>query len=86
MEDKNINIENQLTTQELSFFKLLDERQRRLYLGEKAILLGRSGCKIISEQYGVDIKTVRQGKKEFLHLEDDEPKHVRKKGGGAKKN
>lgn len=86
MEDKNNNIDKQLTTQELSFFKMLNERQRRLYLGEKAISQGKSGCKIISERYGVDIKTVRQGKREFLNLEEIAPTHIRKKGGGAKKN
>lgn len=86
MEDKNINIENQLTTQELTFFKMLNECQKRLYLGEKAVSLGRSGCTIISERYGVDIKTVRQGKREFLNLEEIAPAHIRKKGGGAKKN
>lgn len=86
MEDKNINIESQLTTHELSFFKLLDERQKRLYLGGKAASLGRSGCAVISKLYGVNIKTVRRGKKEYLNLEEVAPKHIRKKGGGAKKN
>ena len=55
-------------------------------LVKKAIALGRSGCRIIAERYGVNIKTVRQGKKEFLNPDFDAPVHIRKKGGGAKKN
>lgn len=86
MEDNSINSQNKLTEQELWFYNRLDELQRRMYLGEKTIALGRSGCRIIAERYGVNIKTVRQGKKEFLNTDFDAPVHIRKKGGGAKKN
>ena len=86
MEDNSINSQNKLTEQELWFYNRLDELQRRMYLGEKAIALGRSGCRIIAERYGVNIKTVRQGKKEFLNPDFDAPVHIRKKRGGAKKN
>lgn len=85
MEDNSINSQNKLTEQERWFYNRLDELQKRMYLGEKAIALGRSGCRIIAERYGVNIKTVRQGKKDFLNPDLDAPVHIRKKGGGAKK-
>jgi len=86
MEEQNTNPETKLTEFELRFFNRLNEYQKRMYLGEKAIALGRSGCRIIAEQYGVNIKTVRQGKKEYLDPNLEFPEHIRKKGGGAKKN
>lgn len=75
-----------ISEDELLYYKQLDERQRRLYLGMKAKGLGRSGSRIVSEAFGVNIKTVRAGKKELSQLPKTPLKRVRKSGGGAKKN
>lgn len=40
MEDNSINSQNKLTERELWFYNRLDELQRRMYLGEKAVALG----------------------------------------------
>jgi hypothetical protein len=75
-----------ISEEELRYYKQLDERQGRLFLGMKALLLGRSGSRIVSEAFGVNIKTVRAGKKELSQLPESPPKRIRKVGGGAKKN
>jgi hypothetical protein len=75
-----------ISEDELRYYKQLDERQRRLFLGMKAKSLGRCGSRIVSDAFGVDIKTVRAGKKELSQLPDSPPKRIRKPGGGAKKN
>lgn len=74
-----------ISEDELRYYKQLDERQGQLFLGMKAKLLGRSGCRIVSEAFGVNIKTVREGKKALSQLPDSPPKRIRKAGGGAKK-
>jgi hypothetical protein len=75
-----------ITEDEIRYYKQLDERQGRLFLGMKAKSLGRSGVRIVSEAFGVDSKTVRKGKSELLTLPETPPKRTRKPGGGAKKN
>ncbi|MDR2950598.1 MAG: hypothetical protein LBV71_15530 [Prevotella sp.] len=45
-----------ISEDELRYYKQLDERQGRLFLGMKAKLLGRGGCRIVSEAFGVNIK------------------------------
>ena len=74
-----------VTLLEYSYFKQLDERQQRLYLGLKAKLLGWHGVGLISIAYGVDVKTIRKGKAELLDLPATAIKRIRKVGGGAKK-
>ena len=74
-----------VTEDEIRYFKQLDERQQRLYLGLKAKLHGWHGVKLVSEAYGVDVKTVRSGKSELSDLPATPPARVRKTGGGAKK-
>ena len=71
---------------EIRYYKQLDERQGRMFLGMKAKLLGRSGVRLVSETFGVDSKTVRKGKRELSELPDTPAKRIRKVGGGAKKN
>jgi hypothetical protein len=75
-----------ISEDELRYYKQLDERQGRLFLGMKAKSLGRSGSRIVSAAFGVNIKTVRAGKRELSQLPDSPPKRIRKPGGGAKKN
>ena len=57
-----------ISEDELRYYKQLDERQRRLFLGMKAKSLGRSGSRIVSKAFGVNIKTVCEGKKELSLL------------------
>jgi hypothetical protein len=76
----------EVTATEIRYFKQLDERQQRLYLGLKADLLGTHGVKLVSEAYGVDIKTVMKGKIELSDLPSVPLKRIRKVGGGPKKN
>lgn len=75
-----------ISEDELRYYKQLDERQGRLFLGMKAKSLGCSGSRLVSDAFGVDIRTVRAGKKELSELPETPPKRVRKPGGGAKKN
>jgi hypothetical protein len=75
-----------ISEDEIRYYKQLDERQGRLFLGMKAKSLGRSGVRLVSETFGVDAKTVRKGKSELIELPDKPPKRIRKVGGGAKKN
>jgi glucose-6-phosphate dehydrogenase assembly protein OpcA len=74
-----------VTVEEIRYFKQLDERQQRLYVGLKAQLLGWHGVKLVSDAYGVDVKTVRKGKAELIDLPDAPVKKIRKKGSGPKK-
>lgn len=75
----------EITIEEHNYFKQLDERQRRLYVGLKAKLLGRHGVRLVSIAYNVDIKTVRKGKAEVSNLPSTPTKRIRKEGGGPKK-
>lgn len=75
-----------ITEDELRYYKQLDERMQRLFLGMKAKELGRSGVRLVSEAFCVDPKTVRKGKAELEFLPDIPVKRIRKPGGGAKKN
>jgi hypothetical protein len=75
-----------ITDDEIRYYKQLDERQGRLFLGIKAKLLGRSGVRRVSEAFGVNAKTIRKGKSELTELPETPPNRIRKTGGGAKKN
>lgn len=75
-----------ITEDELRYYKQLDERMQRLFLGMKAKQLGRSGVGLVSEAFSMDPKTVRKGKEELESLPDIPVKRIRKSGGGAKKN
>jgi len=63
---------------------LLNERQRRLYLGAEAESLGRGGITLISNLTGADHKTIRQGIKELGNPDMvAKPKdRIRREGGG----
>jgi hypothetical protein len=75
-----------ITEDEIRYYKQLDERQQRLFLGMRAKQLGRSGVRLVSEAFGANSKTVRKGKEELSWLPDVPGRRVRKAGGGAKKN
>lgn len=71
---------------ELRYFKQLDERQQRLYLGLKAKDIGWHGVNQVSKAYCVNAKTVRQGKIELSTLPILPLKRIRKTGSGPKKS
>lgn len=75
----------EITATEIQYFKQLDERQRRLYLGLQAQKIGWRGVKMVSDAYKVNAKTVRKGKSELSDLESFPPSRIRKTGGGPKK-
>lgn len=75
----------EVTIVEHNYFKQLDERQQRLYLGLKAQLLGWHGVRLVSIAYNVDVKTIRKGKAELVQLPGLPTKRIRKVGGGPKK-
>lgn len=78
----------EVTAEDILYFKQLDERQRRLYLGLQAQKLGWHGVSRLSAAYGVNVKTIRKGKSELLQLSDlsdHSAKRIRKVGGGPKK-
>ena len=68
------------------FYSTLNERQRRLYVGQLAIDLGHGGTKIVSESFNIDPKTVRSGVIELEGKSFISSERVRKEGGGRKKN
>ena len=45
-----------ITEDELRYYKQLDERMQRLFLGMKAKQLGRSDVRLVSEAFSVDPK------------------------------
>ena len=73
------------TTDEIRYFKQLDERQKRLFAGLRAKILGRPGVGLVSAALGIDKNRVRRGKAELNDLPASPDKQIRKAGGGAKK-
>lgn len=63
------------------FFSLLDEQQRRLYVGLESMKLGRGGDTKIAELLGVAVRTVARGR-EQLGSRDVELEGIRRSGGG----
>lgn len=67
----------------------LDERTRRLWLGNEALAKGWGGIEIVSQATGADRETISKGQKEVhrfpLVIYTGDPKSVRKEGGGRKK-
>jgi len=65
----------------IMFFSLLNERERRLYVGLESLKLGYGGDRRIGELLGVDFRTVAKGRQELLQR-DVECERIRKSGGG----
>lgn len=64
-----------------TFLSVLNEKQRRLYLGLESIRLGRGGDARMASVAGINVKTVSRGRKELLSKEIDLDR-VRRKGAG----
>lgn len=76
---------NELKAAIILFYSTLNEKQRRLYSGLESLRVGNNGDRIISEMFGVNIKTVGKGRRELLKgsINIDT---IRNAGGGRKKN
>jgi len=64
-----------------TFLSILNEKQRRLYLGFESIKLGRGGEVRMASVSGFDVKTIARGRKELLSKQIDMTR-IRSKGAG----
>jgi len=67
----------------MSFLNLLNEKQKRLFLGFESMKYGRGGDYAIAEISGVNRKTIGKGRRE-LEAENINMERVRITGGGRK--
>jgi hypothetical protein len=65
-----------------TFFKHLNERQKRIYAATLAKQYGRGGQTKVKQEFGTDYNTIRRGMKD---LEEPPIERVRLPGGGRKK-
>jgi hypothetical protein len=68
-----------------NFYEQLDERNKRLYAGLEATIIGYYGVKVVSNTLSINAHTVRRGQKELQVMPISAPTRIRKQGGGAKK-
>ena len=68
----------------IAFFDLLDERQKRLFAGLHAALMGHGGDRSMAALLGMDIHTVAKGRREVLSGRSFGAR-LRKKGSGRKR-
>ncbi len=64
-----------------TFLSVLNEKQRRLYLGFESLKIGHGGDIRVASEAGVNVKTVARGRKELL-LKHITPERIRQKGAG----
>jgi hypothetical protein len=76
-------VSDELKTTIILFLGLLDEKQRRLFVGLESLKLGRGGDLLIAQTLGLDPATVAKGRRELLAQQVD-PKQIRKAGAGRK--
>ncbi|MFT5325678.1 MAG: hypothetical protein ACI8P0_003550 [Planctomycetaceae bacterium] len=62
-------------------FVSLNEKDRRRYAAVEAAKLGRGGQGYMAELFGIDPKTIRQGRRDLELIDDAADGRVRKKGG-----
>lgn len=61
----------------------LDERQRRLYAAVESKRIGHGGDRLLSLITGLNVETIRRGRRELdTDLPDTPPGRVRRSGGG----
>jgi hypothetical protein len=56
-----------IKTENILFYSLLDEQQRRLFAGLESLAQGCGGDRRMAELLGLDVETVARGRKELLH-------------------
>ena len=66
-----------------ALFATLSEKDRRRYAAVEADKLGQGGARYIGQLFGIDAKTIRQGRSDLDQATDPARGRVRKKGGGA---
>src|ERR1035437_615184 len=65
---------------------LLNERQRRVYLGAEAQSIGRGGTTKIAQLSSISRRTIAKGAEELSIIENEPVKtRTRREGGGRKK-
>jgi hypothetical protein len=65
------------------FLSRLDEQQRRWYVALESKKIGPGGDVLLSQITGLDVETIRRGRRELeAELADRPPDHVRLAGGG----
>ncbi len=72
---------NEYNTHLHTFLSVLNEKQRRLYLGFESLKIGHGGDIRIALEARVNEKTVAKGRKELLK-KDITPERIRQKGAG----
>ena len=75
--------EEELKASILLFYSLLDEQQRRLYVGLESLKLGRGGDRQLADFLDLDPHTVARGRQQLL-TQDVEVERARRTGGGRK--
>jgi hypothetical protein len=69
--------------QVVQLLERLNEQHRRHVLGLMSVMLGRGGDSFLYEQFGVNRRTVRKGRRELLAGFEDVPDDkLRRPGGG----
>ncbi len=70
----------------LDMIGLLNERQARLYVAEKALELGRGGINQLAEITGMNRLTIRKGIQEIdAGIEVEATEYIRRRGGGRRR-
>lgn len=65
------------------FVSWLDEQQRRWYVALESKRIGRGGDKRLSDITGLDVETIRRGRRELdADLTSRSPERIRDAGGG----
>ena len=65
------------------FLSRLDEQQRRWYIGLESKKLGRGGDNLLAQITGMDVETIRRGRRELDEdLENRPTDRIREEGGG----
>ena len=67
------------------FLSRLDEQQRRWYVGLEAERIGHGGTELMAKITGINIDTIRKGRRELAdNLANRPSERVRLPGGGRK--
>ena len=65
------------------FLSRLDEQQRRWYVALESKKIGHGGDRLLSEISGINVETIRRGRRELdTSLEGRPIERVRREGGG----
>lgn len=75
------SISEPITEHLKTFLTVLNEKQRRLYLGLESMKLGRGGDVHMASIVGVNVKTIARGRKELLSRQINLDR-IRRKGAG----